>query len=168
MRNWHPVRLTVTLRPCTHWDCGTLTDTGRCPEHPRCRVHAAKPSATARGYPHWWQVLSKRARELQPWCTRCQSTHNLSVDHSPEAWKLVEAGKRLTLKHFRDGLLQVLCAKCQDEAGAARGDNVTRPAVNPSDRLEGIGTSSPPFVPSHAPNVRSRSTHRQQPAKGGA
>ena len=55
-----------------------------------------------------------------------RSQHNLSLDHTPKAWELVEQGKRLTLKDVASGLLVVRCMKCQHHLGAARGDNVTR------------------------------------------
>src|SRR5438874_2285484 len=83
--------------------CGVLTHGGRCAA---CKPKRTQASATQRGYPAWWTRLSKRARELQPWCSTCGTTgtsrNPLTVDHTPEAWSKAEAGNRLTLKDFRD------------------------------------------------------------------
>jgi Resolvase, N terminal domain len=51
--------------------------------------------------------------------------YNLTVDHTPAAWAAVQAGKRLTLRDFENGLLSVLCHRCNVEAGHARGSNVS-------------------------------------------
>lgn len=109
------------MKPCLV--CGTLTDQSRCPKH---RIKRHKPSATQRGYPAWWEKLSRDARKLQPFCADCGSTQNLCVDHSPEAWAKVQSGKRLTLKDFRNGDLSVVCRKCNIARGAARGNSVER------------------------------------------
>lgn len=85
------------------------------------------PSATARGYPDWWQRLSETARAWQPFCTDCGSLDNLTLDHSPEAWRLIDQGKRLTLNHVAAGLLTVVCAVCNRKRGAARGQHLSRP-----------------------------------------
>lgn len=112
-------------RPCR--ECGDLVvgfDT--CAECRPKRIGKPKPSATRRGYGYRWEQLSKRAREVQPFCSDCGSTENLSVDHSPEAWERVENGKTLTLRDFKNGLLTVVCARCQKRRGNARGTNVNR------------------------------------------
>ena len=102
-------------RPCV--DCGELTDTGPyCTEH-RPAVEDTRPSASRRGYDYQWQKLSKRARAAQPFCTVCNTTEDLTVDHTPEAWRRVEAGKPI---RFQD--VVVLCRAHNSEAGAARGE----------------------------------------------
>lgn len=111
----------MAQRPCV--GCGELISSGsRCRD---CRPKRTAPSATRRGYPEWWNRLSKRARELQPWCA-CGAIDHLTVDHTPASWLKVEAGQRLTLNDFRNGLLIVRCQRCNNSAGAARGANVTR------------------------------------------
>src|SRR5690349_16949681 len=90
-----------------------------------CRPTRKRPSATARGYPASWQTLSAQARARQPFCTDCGSRDNLTLDHSPQAWALIEQRKRLTLKHVAAGLLTVVCAECNRKRGAARGQHVS-------------------------------------------
>lgn len=106
--------------------CGedALPGGSRCAD---CRpTRAPQASATARGYPAWWQRLSARARQLQPWCSTCGSPDNLTVDHTPAAWAKVQAGKRLTLRDFENGLLSVQCLRHNVALGHARGGSVTR------------------------------------------
>ena len=109
--------------------CGLVIDKGtRCND---CRPRRPPgPSATQRGYGSHWEALSKQARKLQPWCSDCGSPDNLTVDHSPQSWKKLDAGKRLSLNDFRNGLLTVRCIKCNIASGSARGPNVSRPATN--------------------------------------
>jgi hypothetical protein len=81
------------LKACS--DCGTPTDRARCPD---CQRPAApKESATARGYDAAWERLSKRARRLQPFCSDCGTTEDLTTDHSEAAWKRKDAGKPIRL-----------------------------------------------------------------------
>lgn len=103
------------LRPCL--DCGELTDQPRCPEHRPTRTEH-KSSASRRGYDYRWQQLSARARALQPFCDQCGTTEDLTVDHTPEAWKRKAAGKPIRLADIR-----VLCRSCNSSAGAARGEH---------------------------------------------
>lgn len=116
-------------RPCLHPDCGELTLTGHCADH-KPKRHRKQLSPRARGYDGSWDRLSREARRRQPWCSHCghpgSQDNPLSTDHSPEAWRKVQAGKTLTLNDFRDGLLTVLCMNCNNLAGAARGEHVTR------------------------------------------
>ena len=119
--------------PCI--DCGHLTrNGGRCVdcarvryshENKQRRADASSPrsneSSTQRGYNSAWKRLSARARAKQPFCLDCGSTHNLTADHSPEAWKRVEAGLPLRVQD-----IDVVCQACNNSRGAARGDNITR------------------------------------------
>lgn len=73
-----------------------------------------------RGYGYRWEQLSKRARRLQPFCTDCGSTHDLTADHTVEAWKRHDAGLPVRLKD-----IEVVCRSCNTDRGAARGDNAT-------------------------------------------
>ena len=114
------------LKPCYVDDCGELNEQARCPAH---RPPQTK-SRTARGYPWWWQKLSRQAIALQPFCSTCQTPgepgNPLTLDHTPQAWNLVDAGKRLTIKDVASGLLSVQCLRCNIRLGKARGHNVTR------------------------------------------
>lgn len=112
----------MLARPCLNEDCGYLhrEPSGFCPDH----AHRSGQPAT--GYGHAWERLSRRARQLQPWCTDCASTQQLSLDHTPEAWQRVANGKTLTLKDCEDGTLVVRCLSCNSKRGPARGHRVTR------------------------------------------
>lgn len=119
----------MTMRPCL--DCGEPADGPRCPEH----TVDTKPVAAARGYDHAWNVLSKRARKLQPFCSDCGATEDLQCDHTPEAWARKAAGKPIRLKD-----VDVVCGPCNVARGAARGQSATRgdapsaSATDPSPR----------------------------------
>lgn len=100
----------MTLAPCL--DCGEPSDRNRCPQH---RPSDDKPSASARGYDYTWTQLSARARRLQPFCTDCHTTDDLTTDHSPEAWKRKAAGKTIRLRD-----VAVVCRSCNAKRGRAR------------------------------------------------
>lgn len=95
------------MKPCI--TCGEPTSSSYCEEH------NPKPSRTARGYDAAWARLSRRARKLSPHCEHCGATHDLTTDHSPEAWKRKSAGLQIRLQDVR-----VLCRSCNSKAGAAR------------------------------------------------
>lgn len=101
-------------RPCL--DCGTPSTESRCeahrPAHARTRERATPEE---RGYDAAWRRLSRRARARQNFCTRCQSTRSLSVDHLPSAWWKHDRRLPITLRD-----VQVLCAVCQAALGSSR------------------------------------------------
>lgn len=102
------------MRPCL--DCGEPSAESRCPSHARAKsATRARETPEDRGYDAAWRRLSKRARQRQNFCSRCQSTRNLSTDHTPEAWWRKAHGLPITLRH-----VTVLCAKCQSEVGSSR------------------------------------------------
>lgn len=103
------------LRPCI--DCGTPTLTPRCPAHTKPDT---RPSAHTRGYDAAWQKLSTKARAMQPWCSDCHTTEDLTVDHSAHAWARKAAGKRIRLTD-----VEVVCRPCNSRRGAARGPAAT-------------------------------------------
>lgn len=74
--------------------------------------------APAGGYDARWRKLSRRARQLQPFCSHCGSTDDLTADHSPEAWRRHAAGLPIRLRD-----VDVLCRRCNTDAGPARGPN---------------------------------------------
>lgn len=132
-----PKGLPVKLRvPCL--DCGEPTKATRCEEcskqseNMRIRKHSAKKQTTAgRGYGGAWQRLSKRARELQKFCSDCGATTDLQGDHSPQAWKRYEKGLPLRLSD-----IDVVCGHCNRKRGAARGP---QRRSKPSNILTGTG-----------------------------
>ena len=71
-------------------DCGRLSDGSRCPTHARARH--------TRMYGGAWQRISRAARAESPYCHRCGTTDDLTLDH-------VQAGT-LTAG------VQVLCRSC--------------------------------------------------------
>lgn len=98
------------LKPCI--ECGSLSERNRCSEH---RPPDLQPSATRRGYDAAWHRLSVRARRLQPFCSICSATDDLTVDHSEEAWLRKARGLSIRLEDVR-----VLCRSCNSKAGRAR------------------------------------------------
>lgn len=106
------------LKPCL--SCSQPTTGTRCPEH-RVTRKRKRGSATARGYDSRHARLSRRARELQPFCEDCGATTDLQADHSPEAWRRRAEGKAVRLCD-----ISVVCGSCNRARGAARGDSVTR------------------------------------------
>ena len=100
----------MLMKPCV--ECGALSERNRCEEH---RIHASKPSATARGYDQAWRRLAERAVKLQPFCDLCLTPDDLTVDHSTEAWERKARGLTIRLQDVR-----VLCRSCNSKAGRAR------------------------------------------------
>lgn len=103
------------LKPCLN--CGALSDETRCLDHRVIRVRLPKESATQRGYDYAWTQLSKRARQLQPFCSDCGRTDDLTADHSPEAWDRKRRGLIIRLQD-----IAVVCRACNTRRGAARGE----------------------------------------------
>lgn len=113
MTTWTP------LRPCL--DCQAPARGPRCPSCRTVKARAVRAvsgpgaSSTAKGYDQSWRRLSDCARRLQPWCSRCFATDDLTLDHSPEAWQAKASGRPIT-----PDLVTVLCRKCNSAKGAAR------------------------------------------------
>lgn len=116
----------MTLKPCVV--CGTPSGKSRCDAH---RPKDRKPTRQQRGYDAAWERLSKRARRLQPWCTRCGSVTDLQADHSPEAWERHAAGLPIRLTD-----ISVLCGRCNRAAGAARGHALNHSRQHPHAKAE--------------------------------
>lgn len=100
------------LKPCV--DCGELSDGPRCQQH-RTETSLPKGGATARGYDYQWEQLSKRARKLQPFCTDCGTTEDLTADHSPQAWARKAKGLPIRLQD-----VAVVCRPCNSRRGKAK------------------------------------------------
>lgn len=103
------------LKPCL--SCGELSDEPRCEQHRAIRIRLPKESSSARGYDYAWSQLSKRARKLQPFCSDCGRTDDLTADHSPEAWDRKRRGLIIRLQD-----IAVVCRACNTRRGAARGE----------------------------------------------
>lgn len=101
----------MTLRPCIA--CGEPSERTRCDQH--AITAPPKTTATARGYDTQWRTLSEQARRLQPWCSECGTTLDLTADHSEEAWQRKAAGKGIRLVD-----IDVLCRSCNARKGRAR------------------------------------------------
>ena len=111
------------LSPCVV--CGELAEGTRCEDH-KARVPA--PSSRERGYTSSWDRLSRRARRIQPFCSDCGTTEDLTVDHTPEAWDRHERGLSIRLED-----VDVVCRAHNSARGAIRGDRPTwGVGVNPS------------------------------------
>lgn len=133
--------------PCL--TCGEPTKPGpRCEEcsrrseNLRIKKHAQQKPTAARGYGSRWQRLSRRARELQPFCSDCGALDDLQADHTPEAWRRHEKGLPLRLKD-----IDVVCGPCNRRRGAARGEGATR-RLEASSRRNDTGPHSGEVRPS--------------------
>lgn len=104
--------MSLLLKPCL--DCGELSSFTRCDEH-RPPTSSGKASASARGYDSAWSRLSRRARRLQPFCSDCGTSDDLTVDHSPAAWQAKAEGRQISLD-----LVDVVCRGCNARRGRAR------------------------------------------------
>lgn len=127
----------MSLRPCI--DCGEPTPATRCPEHD---TRARRPSREA-GYDHAWDKLSRRARAIQPWCSDCGATEQLTADHLPEAWARKAAGKVIRLRD-----VDVLCSPCNSRRGSSRtgGDRPPAEVVSDGAVRRGARYSLPPLT----------------------
>lgn len=139
-------------------DCGVPTERTRCDE---CRpAHAKltrqgrpdrKGSARKRGYDTHWDMLSRRARALQPWCHDCGATEDLEADHSTEAWERKAAGLPLRLAD-----IEVVCGPCNRARGRQR------PNQDPRGATPGPPEGDPPW-----PQAKFSSHMVGSPAGGG-
>lgn len=92
----------------------------------RCDEHAIKPkprskTTTQRGYDSRWRRLSERARRLQPWCSDCNTTEDLTTDHL-----------RWPARTLDD--VDVVCRSCNSRRGPIRGVNARRDLDDDLDR----------------------------------
>lgn len=101
-------------RPCLR--CGEPAEASYCSEHRPAEQRKTKRSATALGYDTAWRKLSERARRLQPWCTDCGTSDNLTADHLPIAWQRKAEGKTIRLDD-----IEVVCLTCNIARGSTRG-----------------------------------------------
>jgi 5-methylcytosine-specific restriction endonuclease McrA len=93
------------LRPCP--GCGILVRDSRCKQCARLQ-QARNPRRRHNQYDYEWQKMSRLARALQPWCTKCLSTQDLTADHILS----IKNGGLNTLDN-----ISVLCRKCNSSKG---------------------------------------------------
>ena len=88
------------------YKCRRLIEGGqRCKPCERERSRA-RGTPAQQGYPPSWQRFSRQLRQQQPWCERCGSGSNLTVDH--------------VVPHSSAGGFRVLCRSCHSSIGARR------------------------------------------------
>lgn len=93
-------------------DCRQPTRYGpRCQPCTRARARL-RPTPAQRGYGPEWQRLSRAVREEQPWCGKCGTMRDLSVDH--------------VIPGSLDAGVRVLCRRCHARFGA-RHDREAKP-----------------------------------------
>jgi 5-methylcytosine-specific restriction protein A len=88
--------------PCLY--CGVVSRNGTCTQC-RSAIEAKDPRRKQRHrqYDYDWQRLSRLARTLQPWCSRCGSKRDLTADH---ILSLANGGSNIIEN------VMVLCRKC--------------------------------------------------------
>lgn len=93
--------------PCLY--CGTLSRGSVCRD---ClsAIQARDPKRRERNkqYDHEWNRLSRLARQLQPWCSRCGSKNDLTADH---ILSLANGGSNILEN------IMVLCRRCNSSKG---------------------------------------------------
>ena len=92
-------------RPCS--GCGILVRSSRCLACERLQA-SRNPRRRHNRYDYEWQQMSKLARELQPFCSRCFSNKDLTADHIVS----IANGGLNTLDN-----ISVLCRKCNSSKG---------------------------------------------------
>lgn len=106
------------LRPCL--SCGELTEGSRCESCAAAVARIAERGVSAkysteRGYNGAWKRLSRKARQLQPFCLDCGTRENLTCDHLPIAWYRRAHGLSVRLQD-----IEVVCDSCNRKRGNAR------------------------------------------------
>lgn len=119
----------MILKPCLV--CGEPSEGSRCSEH--ALPSSPKVNSSERGYGTTWRKLSERARRLQPFCSDCFTTDDLTTDHSEQAWQRVAQGKAIRLCD-----VAVVCRSCNAKRGRARprGDAPLEAATDPRRQAE--------------------------------
>jgi len=95
------------LTPCLY--CGVLSRGSACKQ---CinSIQARDPKRQERNkqYDYEWHRLSRLARQMQPWCSRCGSKKDLTADH---ILSLANGGSNIIEN------VMVLCRKCNSSKG---------------------------------------------------
>lgn len=97
----------MTARPCAR--CGDIIPTGT-----YCSDCRPKPTPRPRGHIHGnptkWKALSAKARRLQPWCSKCDATTDLTTDH------VIPYSVAPALAYCRENT-RILCRSCNSTRG---------------------------------------------------
>jgi len=93
--------------PCLY--CGVVSRGGVCRQC-RAAIESKDPKRKQRNkaYDYEWQKLSRLARTLQPWCSRCGTNKDLTADH---ILSLANGGNNILEN------IMVLCRKCNSSKG---------------------------------------------------
>lgn len=88
--------------PCLY--CGIITRGSTCPQCVQA-IQSRDPARVARNkkYDYQWQKLSRYARQVQPWCSRCGKNKDLTADH---ILSLADGGQNVLSN------IMVLCRSC--------------------------------------------------------
>ena len=88
--------------PCLY--CGVLSRASTC-QQCTLAIQSRDPKRIHRNkqYDYEWQKLSKYARTVQPWCSRCGSKKDLTADH---ILSLADGGQNVLSN------IMVLCRSC--------------------------------------------------------
>ena len=90
------------MTPCLY--CGVLSRSSTCKS---CviSIQSKDPKRRERNkqYNYEWHKLSRLARSLQPWCSRCGSKNDLTADH---ILSLANGGSNILEN------IMILCRKC--------------------------------------------------------
>ena len=92
-------------RPCV--DCGIVVRATRCVPCARGKERN-RVRREQRGYDSKWRRLSQMMRAAHPWCVKCGSTKDLTLDH---IISLANGGTNDASN------AQVLCRKCNSQKG---------------------------------------------------
>ena len=95
-------------RPCV--DCGVVVRATRCEVCARVKERN-RIRREQRGYDAAWRKLSRLMRANQPWCSKCGSTRDLTLDH---IISLANGGTNSPAN------AQVLCRKCNSSKGSSQ------------------------------------------------
>jgi len=95
------------LSPCLY--CGVLARGGTCKDCLNA-IQSKDPKRRERNkkYNYEWNKISRLARQIQPWCSRCGSQKDLTADHI------------LSLANGGNNILEnvmVLCRRCNSSKG---------------------------------------------------
>ena len=105
-----------------------------CSEPDRREREQRRGSRQERGYGARWDRLSARARRLQPFCSDCGATTDLTTDHSEEAWRRHERGQSIRLRD-----VDVVCRSCNGKRGRARPSELGSTAgTTPDNKRTGV------------------------------
>ena len=128
-------------KPCL--GCGIPVEGSRCmdcaAEQDRATPRPPRGRNSRRdGYTTSWEIVSRKARRMQPWCTDCGREENLHADHLPSAWDRYHQGLTIQLVD-----VEVVCSACNNDRGSSRPGSERWDHWVKSGRPRGEGVLSP-------------------------